>query len=107
LTADPHFHTRDNSFYDYDGQCDLLLIKDDVKGINLHIRTEPQGGYASISHTVLEIGGDTVEINPTGVLLNLNPPPSPLMFVGGYPSTHSYHYHHHLGVHYESISGVY
>ena len=79
LIADPHFHTWDNQFYDFHGECDLILIKNDVEGIHLHIRTEPQGGYASISHAVLKLGGETLEITKMGT-----EPPSLPADIGGY-----------------------
>jgi hypothetical protein len=93
LNVDPHFHTWDNIFYDYHGRCDLVLIKNDLKGIHLHIRTEPQGGYASISHAALKLGGDTLEINmdhQSHFFLNnqqVNSVPSTAVFVGSYPLT--------------------
>jgi hypothetical protein len=75
-------------FYDYHGECDLVLIKND--DINLHIRTKPQGGYASISHAALEIGGEILEINDDGkVFLDKvhQTTPSSVNSVGGYPLT--------------------
>jgi hypothetical protein len=74
LTTDPHFHTWDNIWFDYHGACDLILIANADAGIHLHIRTEPKGGYASISHAVLKLGNEILEITDdqtgTNVLFN-------------------------------------
>jgi len=77
---DPHFKTWDGTYFDYHGGCDLVFIKHE--NLNIHIRTLPLQGYASVSHAAVEIGGKIFEVDDTcSMKLNgnsISSPPSTL-----------------------------
>mmetsp|Transcript_30641 Transcript_30641/g.47023 ORF Transcript_30641/g.47023 Transcript_30641/m.47023 type:complete len:376 (+) Transcript_30641:50-1177(+) len=82
---DPHFHTWDGVWYDYQGVCEVVLIKkiadpldlNDTLSVELHIATEQKIGYSSIQKVGLRINGENkVFEDPTA-------PGSPFI-LGGY-----------------------
>ena len=69
--ADPHFLTWGHEWYDYMGQCDLVLIDAPSfgKGLGLsaHLRTKARYAYSYIESAVIKIGEeDTLEVGAYG-----------------------------------------
>jgi len=86
---DPHFHIWDGPWYDYQGACDLVLIKkiqdpldpDDNLSLELHISTQKMGGYSKISKVGLRI--NSAEYVFESSTDHSGMPPT----LGGYPFT--------------------
>lgn len=57
---DPHFVTFHNTYYDFHGSCDTVLIKSAF--LNVHLRTTVKGGWAGIDDVAIGIEGDSLEI---------------------------------------------
>jgi hypothetical protein len=70
LGGDPHITTWRNEHYEYHGQCDLVMIKDenfaDGLGIDVHIRTKLVRFWSYIKSVSIRIGNDIIEIEGTG-----------------------------------------
>ncbi|CAJ1970217.1 unnamed protein product [Cylindrotheca closterium] len=64
--GDPHFKTWKNEHFEYHGQCDLVLTKDDKfadgLGLDVHIRTKLVRFWSYIKNAVIRIGDDVLEI---------------------------------------------
>jgi len=50
---DPHFTAWDNSFYDFQGGCDVIAIDNEI--LQLQIRTRPRRGWSTITEVGLLI----------------------------------------------------
>jgi hypothetical protein len=85
MITDPHFKTWTNQYYDYHGECDMILVQNNL--LEIHIRTQimPPGGWSTILAVAIKIGSDVLEMSGSGYFFNsvfsLLPPAS----VGGYP----------------------
>jgi len=70
LGGDPHFTTWRNEHYEYHGQCDLVMLKDDKfadgLGIDVHIRTKLVRFWSYIKSVAIRIGNDILEIEGSG-----------------------------------------
>lgn len=64
--GDPHFKTWNNEHFQYHGQCDLVLTKDDHfaddLGLDIHIRTKLVRYWSYIKTAAIRIGNDILEI---------------------------------------------
>jgi hypothetical protein len=80
---DPHFQTWHGGWYDYHGDCDLVLIKSNL--LDLHIRTKGNPGWSGVEYAALGIGSDLLEVQPSDILLNSVPTTGGT--VGGYTFT--------------------
>ncbi|KAL3939596.1 MAG: hypothetical protein SGBAC_005709 [Bacillariaceae sp.] len=73
--GDPHFKTWKNEHFEYHGQCDLVLAKDqdfaNGLGIDVHIRTKLVRHWSYIKNAVVRIGNDILEIE--GSALEFDP----------------------------------
>merc|ERR1712151_340570 len=64
--GDPHFKTWKNEHFEYHGQCDLVLVKDekfaDGLGIDVQIRTKLVRFWSYIKSAAIRIGSDILEV---------------------------------------------
>ncbi|KAL3935878.1 MAG: hypothetical protein SGBAC_008687 [Bacillariaceae sp.] len=64
--GDPHFTTWKKEHYEYHGQCDLLLAKDqnfaDGLGLDIQIRTKLVRFWSYIGSAAIRIGSDILEV---------------------------------------------
>jgi len=64
--GDPHITTWTNEHFEYHGQCDLVLAKDenfaDGLGLEIHIRTKLVRYWSYIKNVAIKIGNDVLEI---------------------------------------------
>lgn len=69
--GDPHIGKWDGSRYDYHGECDLVMVKNEQfdagLGLNLHIRTKIVDTWSFIESVALQIGSDVLEVTAKGV----------------------------------------
>eukprot|EP00980_Cylindrotheca_fusiformis_P015008 scaffold4127_cov126-Cylindrotheca_fusiformis.AAC.4 len=72
--GDPHFRKWNGGHFEYHGQCDMILVKDedfaDGLGLEVQIRTKLVKFWSFIRNAVIRIGEDTLEMqgstNTTG-----------------------------------------
>jgi len=68
--GDPHITTWRNEHYEFHGQCDLVMLKDenfaDGLGIDVHVRTKIVRFWSYIKTVAIRIGNDILEIEGTG-----------------------------------------
>lgn len=66
IGGDPHITTWKNEHYEFHGQCDLVMAKDDTfadgLGIDVHIRTKLVRFWSYIKTVAIRIGSDILEI---------------------------------------------
>jgi len=64
--GDPHFTTWNHEHYEFHGQCDLVMVKDDKfadgLGLNVHIRSKLVRFWSYIKNVAIRIGNDILEI---------------------------------------------
>ena len=64
--GDPHFKTWKNEHFEYHGQCDLVLAKDetfaDDIGLDVQIRTKVVRYWSYIKNAAIRIGNDILEV---------------------------------------------
>eukprot|EP00980_Cylindrotheca_fusiformis_P000638 scaffold158_cov105-Cylindrotheca_fusiformis.AAC.11 len=64
--GDPHITTWKGEHYEYHGQCDLVMAKDDQfangLGLDVHIRTKIVRFWSYIKNVAIRIGSDILEI---------------------------------------------
>merc|ERR1712183_709341 len=69
--GDPHFMSWKGEHFEYHGQCDMVLAKDEgfANGLGLfvHIRTKVVRNWSYIKNVAIRIGKDTIEIEGHGV----------------------------------------
>jgi hypothetical protein len=69
--GDPHFTTWRRHHFDYHGECDLVLLRNEKfesgLGLDVHIRTELRRDMAYIASAALRIGEDILEVASQGV----------------------------------------
>jgi len=68
--GDPHITTWRNEHYEFHGQCDLVMLKDenfaDGLGIDVHVRTKIVRFWSYIKTVAIRIGNDILEIEGSG-----------------------------------------
>ncbi|CAJ1933149.1 unnamed protein product [Cylindrotheca closterium] len=68
--GDPHFKTWKNEHFEYHGQCDLVLIKDedfaDGLGLDIQLRTKLVRYWSYIRNAAVRIGHDIIELEGSG-----------------------------------------
>lgn len=64
--GDPHFKTFGGEAFDFHGQCDLVMLQNPSfaggLGLNVHIRTRISTWWSYISHAVVQIGDQMIEV---------------------------------------------
>eukprot|EP00980_Cylindrotheca_fusiformis_P015012 scaffold4127_cov126-Cylindrotheca_fusiformis.AAC.8 len=64
--GDPHFRTWNGRHFEYHGQCDMILVKDedfaDGLGLEVQIRTKLVRFWSFIQNAAIRIGDDTLEM---------------------------------------------
>lgn len=69
-TGDPHFKTWSGEWYDFHGECDLVLMNapsfHDGLGLQVQIRTKIRHGYSYIESAAIKIGGDVLVVSSFG-----------------------------------------
>eukprot|EP00980_Cylindrotheca_fusiformis_P021853 scaffold8693_cov103-Cylindrotheca_fusiformis.AAC.1 len=64
--GDPHFRTWSGGHFEYHGQCDMILVKDeefaDGLGLEVQIRTKLVRFWSFIQNAAIRIGEDTLEM---------------------------------------------
>jgi hypothetical protein len=69
--GDPHFKTWRGKHYDFNGECDLVLLHnaefESGVGLAVHIRTKIRRDMSYISSAALRIGSDILEVASQGV----------------------------------------
>jgi hypothetical protein len=69
--GDPHFKTWRGHHFDYNGECDLVLLHSSKfgagLGLDVHIRTKMRRDMSYISAAVLRMGVHTLEVQSEGV----------------------------------------
>jgi hypothetical protein len=67
---DPHFLTWHGDHFSYHGECDLVLLKNDLfsdgSGILIHVRTKIEKTWSYVKHAAVKIGNDILEIEGKG-----------------------------------------
>jgi len=75
--GDPHFKSWKGEHFEFHGQCDLCLAKDqdfaDGLGLNIQIRTKVVRFWSYIQSAAIRIGDDILEIQGTTDYLNPHP----------------------------------
>eukprot|EP00977_Amphora_coffeiformis_P022016 scaffold10250_cov145-Amphora_coffeaeformis.AAC.1 len=85
---DPHFNTWNGKFYDYHGECDMILVQNSF--VDIHIRTQEMSGWSDITNVALRILGDVIEYNSHGEFYFNHVLEAPATSMGGaYPITRS------------------
>jgi len=79
-TGDPHYKTWDSTFFDFQGNCDQILIDNDI--LQLQVRTRPSSSFSIISQVALKLKNPdrTVFQFQRGEDLDMNP----LIFFDGF-----------------------
>lgn len=89
---DPHFKTFGNEWFDFHGQCDLVLLDipnfEGGVGLKVHIRTTVRASYSFIETAAIQIGEDVFEASSFGArsLNGVTDVELPAM-ISGYPVT--------------------
>eukprot|EP00980_Cylindrotheca_fusiformis_P015555 scaffold4440_cov70-Cylindrotheca_fusiformis.AAC.1 len=69
-SGDPHFKTWKGEHFEYHGQCDMILAKDDTfadgLGLDMQIRTKLVRYWSYIHRAAVRIGDDILEVEGTG-----------------------------------------
>lgn len=70
VTGDPHFRLWGGNWYDYHGQCDLVLLEDptfaDDTGLTIHVRTTIRLDMSFIETAAIKFGNDILEVSSYG-----------------------------------------
>jgi len=70
VQGDPHFETWGAGWFEYKGQCDMVLLDAPAfsggKGITVHIRTKVHEDYSNVNSVAIKIGEDVLEVNALG-----------------------------------------
>ena len=65
--GDPHFTTFGQEHFDFQGECDLLLINNpsfmDGVGMTVHGRTKLHGSWSAFEAAAIKIGDDVLEVH--------------------------------------------
>lgn len=93
--GDPHFKTWRNEHFEYHGQCDMVLAKDDAfadnTGLDVQIRTKIVRYWSYIKNAAIRIGHDIFEVeggaNSATWWFN-NEHEGEIKTIGGFPVTH-------------------
>lgn len=68
--GDPHFKKWDNSWYDFHGICDQVLVTSptfgDGLGLDIHVRTKPRYEYSYIEAAAIKLGDDILQVGSWG-----------------------------------------
>lgn len=68
INGDPHIARWNRKSFDFHGECDLVMLHSETLNgdttLDLHIRTEIEGAFSSITSAALRVGDDVVEITP-------------------------------------------
>ena len=89
-SGDPHIRSWTGQYFDYMGECDLVMAKTD--DIDIHVRTTIRYDYSYVEAAAIKIGEDILEVGSfgqhffngvEGALVN-----SRGMSVGGHPVYH-------------------
>ena len=71
--GDPHFGTWGGHPFDFQGGCDLVLVRNpsfaNGLGMDIHARTKVRREYSYITNAAVRIGNDTLEVASFGVYL--------------------------------------
>lgn len=86
--GDPHFKSWDGTFFDYMGECDLVLADSPAfangLGIATHIRTKTRYDYSYVESAAVKIGDDVLEVTAFGdyMLNGVSKAPMPAKMAG-------------------------
>ena len=92
--GDPHFLTWVGKYYDFHGQCDLVLLSSpsfaDDGGLDIHIRTTIEQRYSYIQIAALRIGDSVLEVSAFGnyMVNGVFSTTLPMEFAPGYMLSH-------------------
>jgi hypothetical protein len=67
LKGDPHIKTWSGEYYDYMGECDLVMLRDETLDLELDARTTVRYDYSFVESAALRIGEDTLEVTSHGI----------------------------------------
>lgn len=92
--GDPHIKLWNGSFYDFHGECDLVLVSSPVfggsAGLDIHIRTTIVDTWSYISSVSAKIGHDVLEVTKRGNFVANYKAHAPLpKTLGGHPVTYT------------------
>ncbi|KAL3935537.1 MAG: hypothetical protein SGBAC_008965 [Bacillariaceae sp.] len=77
IGGDPHITTWKNEHYEFHGQCDLVMLKDedfaDSLGLDVHVRTKIVRHWSYIQSVAIRIGNDIIEIEGSPDALDEDP----------------------------------
>jgi hypothetical protein len=90
MCDDPHIKSWDGTWYDYHGQCDLVLIQAPALDMDVHARTTIRYDYSFIASAATRIGSDVLEVAGWGEyffngVLGAELPPT----ISGYDLSHT------------------
>jgi len=85
--GDPHFRMWTSvDWFEYHGECDLVLLDDPRLNLTIHVRTKIQSWYSFIEKAAISINGQVMEIKRNQKFWvngeSLNEPPA---YFAGYP----------------------
>jgi len=88
--GEPHFRMWNNIWFDYQGQCDLVLIDNPHlstgAGVRVHVRTKIRSWYSFIQEAAIQIDSEVLEIHAQkAFFLNGKAIVGPPNYFGGYP----------------------
>lgn len=70
MMGDPHLMTWNGEYFDYMGECDLVLLRvpnfNNDADMTVHVRTTIRYDYSFISQAAIRIGSDTLEVSAFG-----------------------------------------
>lgn len=87
---DPHFETWNGRWFDFMGECSLVLIQapffSEAAGLDIHIRTKIRYDYSYIESAVVKVGDEYLEVGSFGAyFLNGVGDATMPATLGGYP----------------------
>lgn len=94
VQGDPHFLTWNGTWYDYMGECDLVLVDapnfDDCASLTVAVRTTGRFEYSFVECAVVQIGDSILEVSSFGnyFLDGVDGAHLPQLMAGKYPVTY-------------------
>ena len=64
--GDPHFQTWKGTDFEFQGECDLVIVKAPLIDLDIHVRTTIRYDYSFISQAAVRIGEDVFEVASYG-----------------------------------------
>lgn len=69
INMDPHVQKWNGEWYDYNGECDLVLLSVPELDLDIHVRTTIRYAYSFIQTAAIRVGKDVLEVASWGEYL--------------------------------------